>query len=262
MAVSVLPRRRLMLLCAIVAASLAVMLAGASTASPILICPVTAGPGVICCGPPIVCCGPPVVQASITPVVQPGTCCPGTALCVQILTIATAPNPSSAAQSVVISGQMPNGSVAVTAVDLWQRLPGQSQFHKLLEQSTDGSGAYSITETPATNRQWYVTAGGLRSATVDQQVQALVTLKVHRTSGRSVTLTGAVSPSHARERVLLETGSGNNWTVIARPRLDRHSRFHVRFHTLSRRSGALRAVLPGDSRNMQSVSATVPIPRH
>src|SRR5436309_1905174 len=146
-------------------------------------------------------------------------CCPPPgALCVLRLAIGTAPNPSTAGAPVVISGR----SLAGVPVALWQRLPQQRLFRRLLTTSTDSMGQYTMRTQPDTNRQWYVTARGLRSRVVTQRVQALVTLAASSTAvvpDRSVVLIGAVSPTHAGQRVLLEQRSAvGGWRLIARPR--------------------------------------------
>ncbi len=254
-------RRSLILGSSMAFTIVALMLAMPSPAAPIVICPVagaTNGPDP---GGVVTCCGPPVVQSASPTIVPPIGCCPGNAMCVAMLSINSAPNPSTELQNVVISGRVPSTSPPATNVELWQQLPGQTQFQQLLSQPTDGSGNYAITQTPATNRQWYVTADSLRSVTIQQQVQAVVTLAASGHSGGKVMFTGGVSPSHAHQRVMLEARSGSGWTVIARPRLDGHSRLHLGFLALFGKHMVLQAVLPGDSRNVRSSSAPVTVPQ-
>lgn len=251
-------RRSLILGSSVAITVVTLMLAIPPSAAPVVICPVAAGSssGVVNC------CGPPVMRAFKRLIAPPVDCCPGNALCATKLSIGAAPNPSVEPESVVISGRVPSAAaVTTTSVDLWQQLPGQSQFQKLLSQPTDGSGHYTITQAPATNRQWYVTAGSLRSVTIQQQVQAVVTLAASGHRGGKVTFSGLVSPSHANQRVMLEVRSGRGWAVIARPRLDEHSCLHLGFLALFGKDLVFQAVLPGDSRNVRSSSAIVSIPR-
>jgi hypothetical protein len=225
--------------------------ASTSAAQRVIVCPLMRG--VV-----IPCCGPPVSSQRQPDAVQPIVCCPPNALCRPGLTIGSSPNPSKSTGSVVISGTMLTAA-AGTQIALWQRLPGQAQFKQMAQASTDASGGYSITRGAGhvqTNREWYVTAGAARSTTISQQVQAVVTLAL-----RGRTLTGSVSPSHARERVIVERKSGSHWLTIARPRLSRRSRFAIRLPVPITRSVLLRAVLQADARNVLSISPSLKLGR-
>lgn len=259
-------RRSLILASSTAIAVAVVMLASASPAAPIVICPVAGAHAAAAPGPVINCCGPPVAQSSRSDLMPVDPCCPGNALCARLLSIVTSPNPSTEPEKVTISGSVPS-TAAATSVELWERLPGQSQFHKLLSQAIDGSGSYTITQVPVTNREWYVTAGSLRSTTIEQQVQALVTLTAQVATSGTVTLRAHVSPAHARQRLMLESRSGRGWTVLAHPRLDKHSR--LKLSVAFSRGGPVkprgpvtfRVTLPADSRNVQSSSAAVAVPQ-
>jgi hypothetical protein len=141
-------------------------------------------------------------------------------------------------------------------VELWQELPGASSFSKASSATVGADGTYSMTRSARTNRQWYVTTGTLHSATITEQVSAAVTLLV-TTGRRSVTVHGSVSPSHEGETVLVQRKLRGGWVTIARPQLNRRSRFAVRYSGTRRITETLRAVLPADGRNMRSVSSTV-----
>ncbi len=187
-----------------------------------------------------------------------GGCCPGNAaLCVMGLSISSSPNPSTAPRKVLISGRLLSGVSSSGPVVVWERLPGQSQFHRLLQQTPDSTGQYSARVAPTTNREWYASANGMRSITVQQQVEAVVTLSASASKNGSVTLRARVSPTHAHERVMLEARSGSGWKVIARARLDKHSRLRMKLAAPSSGQMVLEAVLPGDSRNVQSSSAPI-----
>ena len=75
----------------------------------------------------------------------------------------------------------------------------------------------------------------------------------------SVTLNGAVHPSHHGERVRLEQLDAGRWHVIERPLLDRHSGYSIirKFSSVATRT--LRVLLPGDPLNVSSTSLAVPI---
>jgi hypothetical protein len=156
---------------------------------------------------------------------------------------------------VVISGTL-RSATPDAPVTVWERLPGQSAFHQLADVIPDGLGNYSLTTTPATDRQWYATASGLQSVAVEQSVLAAVTLKARPTKG-GVVFRVAVSPSHARERVWLELRSSTGWRILARPRLDRHSRIRISLLGRFGRRGAFRAVAPADATNAESASNVV-----
>jgi hypothetical protein len=154
---------------------------------------------------------------------------------------------------------------AGTQVVLWRELAHQSGFQQVATTTTDSSGRYSFTMKPGTvmaDQAWYVTANGMRSSTVQQQVTAVVALASSARStaaGHAIVLHGHVTPSHARQVVLLEVRHGGAWHVIARPRLGAGSSYSVSHRFAQPGRIVLRVVLPGDSRNAQSTSRTVTI---
>ncbi|HYB25713.1 MAG TPA: hypothetical protein VEF89_03780 [Solirubrobacteraceae bacterium] len=148
-------------------------------------------------------------------------------------------------------------------VVLWREKAGQSSFHQLAQTTTDSSGRYTFTLKPGTvmaDQAWYVTSGALRSATIDEQVRALVGLVPSTRSlmaGQSVVFTGHVTPSHAGEVVLIEQRHGGTWHVMARPRLSKGSSYSFSHRFATSGKAELRAVLGLDSRNVASSSPTV-----
>jgi hypothetical protein len=165
---------------------------------------------------------------------------------------------------VVISGTASSGA----QVALWRKLAKQSSFDQVSQTTADNSGNYTFTENRGTvmsDQEWYVTSNGTQSTTVTQHVAALVALAASAPSarvGRTVMLSGHVTPSHAGEVVLVEMSRGGAWHVIARPRLGRHSGYAVS-HRFAR-SGAVhfRVVLGADRRNDRSVSPAVKVSVH
>ena len=184
--------------------------------------------------------------------------------CPRPATITSSPNPSTAGDVVTITGSV-SGAKAGTKVVLWDRLPGQRRFSRVLTATINDSGQYTIVLAGGmvkTSRQWYVTSGSKRSRTLDQRVDALIALTASATTvnpGQNVVFSGHVTPSHAGERILLEQSNGARWRVIARARLDRRSDYAVvhRFRGIG--MPEVRAQLPGDKRNVESVSAGFPI---
>ena len=90
------------------------------------------------------------------------------------LTIASAPNPSTDGQAVLITGRLSGPRHGHAVVLLWRRLPGQKHFHPTAATRTNHTGRYSFSVRLDGNRWWYVTSHGFRSRTVHQRVQALV----------------------------------------------------------------------------------------
>jgi phospholipase C len=207
----------------------------------------------------VTCCGPPLARPHALPL-----CCPPNAPCVQAVTIATAPEPSTALDQVVISGRA-FGALLGTQVALWQELPGQHHFHPALSTATDATGAYQIARLPGTvttNRRWYAVARGLRSRTVDQRVSAIVTLSASTASVPTpigTMLSGHVTPSHAGEQVLVQLFVGHGWQTIAAPRLDSSSSYGVAHKFSQNGEFALRTVLPSDDRNIRSYSPAITV---
>jgi hypothetical protein len=241
-------RRTFVVILAAAAACVTVALAGSASASPQIICPLDRH------GPMIIpCCGPPVAQQSRVDVMP--ICCPINApLCATGLSIGVSPNPSTAPDKVVISGRLIGGTGPIV---VWERRAGQRKFHRLLQRTPDSTGQYSATIAPTTNRQFYASANGMRSVTVQEQVQAKVTLSQATRRNGSVTFIARVAPGHARERVMFEQRLGVGWHLVIRPRLDKHSTLRI---TLGAHVAmTFRIVLPADSRNVRSVSPTVSV---
>jgi hypothetical protein len=189
-------------------------------------------------------------------------CCPRNAVpCAQTLTISSKPNPSTADHQVVITGQLFGVTTVGMPVELWQQLPGQTRFSQVATATTDASGMYTITRDARqvqTDRQWYVTAGTVRSTTMTQQVRAIVTLAATAGARGSTIFAGHVSPSHKGELIGLQRHTVHGWRTIARARLTRASTFRLR-HRLGRGTALLRALLPADRMNVLSVSAPLSV---
>jgi hypothetical protein len=162
------------------------------------------------------------------------------------LTITSSPDPSTAGQNVTISGRFSTGASGVT-VTLWQKLPGATKFVPVATTKTGSSGQYQFVRSGAqTNRQWYVTAQGDTSVTINQQVKAVVKL--------TRSLVARTSPNHAGELALLVERTKQRWTFVERLRVGSPALpVHIQRNTTVR----LRAVFLGDKRNIRSVSNIV-----
>ena len=203
-----------------------------------------------CC--PTTCCP---ATATTPTCCTPTTCFPGTP------TITSSPNPSRAGQKIVISGTGTSGA----QIALWREQAGQSSFSQVSTTTADSSGRYTFTlkrGTVMANQEWYVKSGSAQSATLTQQVGALVALASSARStvvGRPVLLHGHVTPSHAGQVVLVEVSHGGAWKVIARPRLGHGSSYSVSHRFAKAGPVKLRVVLQGDRRNNRSTSPTVAV---
>jgi hypothetical protein len=250
-----------------------------TTAHLVSCCPVPPGasgsaPDVVqplCCQTTPCCVGTPCCATGAIACCAPTTCCPPAGCCMPApctsasVTIASSPNPSTAARKVVISGNVLGGSAAGAQVVLWRELAGQSSFLRMGQTTADSGGGYTFTligRAVMTDQDWYVTSNGMRSATLRQHVHALVGLSSSARSttvGRPILLHGRVSPSHAGEVVLIEQRHGGSWHVLARRRLGRHSAWASSRRFANAGTVELRAVLRGDARNVRSVSRTVTV---
>jgi hypothetical protein len=176
-------------------------------------------------------------------------------------TIAAAPNPTTAGDPVVIFGTAPAGARVV----LWHRVNPAPFFTPVQRTTADASGRYEFSRADGvvtTNRNWFVVAGGRRSATVHERVFALVTLQGPAATtietGVPTTFTGTVTPAHAGERVVLQrqnaAGSGEDWHAIDHARIGFDGTYTILHRFRVPGDANLRVVVPGDRRNLRSPS--------
>ena len=178
------------------------------------------------------------------------------------LTITSAPNPSTDGQAVTISGRLRAPRHAHAVVLLWRRLPHQRRFHPTAATRTDASGRWSITVQVDGNRWWYVTARGVRSDTVHQRVQALITLGASEPKaapGDQVTFTGSVSPSHPGQQVELQELGATGWQPVAEGALDGASDFSIAYAFPADGMYQVRAYLHWGAKNINSYSPAITI---
>lgn len=240
--------------------------AGPATAGNLIVCPQQRPQIVPCCPVPI---GSPPSSADVTPICCPSTPCCATASCCMpspcpagSLTIGSSPDPSTAGHQVVISGVLSTSPAAGAQVALWRERAGQSTFQQIAQTTTDSAGHYTFTLKRGivmADQAWYVTSGALRSATVAQQVRALIGLELFAPRSGPAVLTGHVTPSHAGETVLIEQmrPSTHAWQVLARTRLSKTSNYSFSHRFTQAGRTKLRVVLQGDTRNVQSISPVV-----
>jgi phospholipase C len=176
--------------------------------------------------------------------------------------MATAPNPSTAGQAVLISGQLRGPRRSHAVVLLWRRLPGQKRFHPVAATRADRSRHYSTNAVIDGNRWWYVTARGFRSRTVHQRVQARITLvdsDTRAAPGDQVSFTGAVAPSHSRAQIVLEQLGSAGWQPVGHGVLDSTSSFSINYEFSGAGTYQLRTYLRWGTHNINSYSPTVTV---
>jgi phospholipase C len=161
---------------------------------------------------------------------------------------------------VKVSGRVIGLGESGVSVVLWHRLAGRSGFTSVSTTLTGPHGDYRFASAdglPATNRSWYVVSGNRLSRTINQHVQALVTLTSptgNPTATEPVELAGMVTPTHAGEHVRIELRGASGWTQIAMPLLDSASGFTTEYAFPRAGRFRLRALLPADERNIRSPS--------
>ena len=112
------------------------------------------------------------------------------------------------------------------------------------------------------NRDWLVTARGLKSRTVVENVRPTVTLASTATfavAGDVETLSGQLAPGRTGEVVSLQRRVGPRWQTVARPRLKRDSTFSVAHAFTTGRTEQWRAMVPSSAQNLGAASATLKI---
>lgn len=183
------------------------------------------------------------------------------------LTIAVTPNDIPSGEGVLIYGQLKGSDVAHRRIYLYHRLALAPRFTLIQSTSTNRYGFYEFTRADGvvtTNRSWFaVGPGDTHSRTVHERVRSAVTLSQPPASAgtrQPVTFTGAVSPAHRGQRVLLQQQtaiSGNGWRTIATGYTDPASNFTIVHRFRVAGDYTLRAYFPSDPRNVAGSSDPV-----
>src|SRR5947209_5875864 len=181
------------------------------------------------------------------------------------ISITIRPNPSNHGGPLKIAGRLSGGGVARQPVSIFNRPSGAAAFSQVARTATKSSGAYTVVvkgRAAATNGTWYVTSAGLTSATVNERVFSHVTLS-SSTAGpavaEKVTFSGRVSPAEPGGRVQLQSQAGSRWMTIARPRLDRRSRYSAVKIFAQTGIRRLRALAPVSGGHGRWISPTIAI---
>jgi phospholipase C len=178
------------------------------------------------------------------------------------LTLAATPDPSTAGQTVTISGQLLGPRRGHRVVRLWRKFPGQRRFHPTEITRTDRSGRYVMTANVDTNRWWYVAARDWRSHTVHQRVQTLITFGASETKaapGEAVAFTGSVSPEHAGEPLILQQLGSGGWQSVAQGTPGPGSTFSINYAFPANGSYQVRLYVPWGADNINSYSAPITV---
>ena len=185
------------------------------------------------------------------------------------LTVYATPNPVTAGSQASVFGQMVGVRHGVRrcgiSIVLWRRYPGQHRFSPVARTFTNAAGTYSFLMPPgavATNREWLVTAPGLTSQIVSQDVRLMVTLSSTATfavAGDVETLSGQLAPGRAGQAVSLQRRAGPRWLTVAWPRLKQNARFSLAHRFSTSRTEQWRAMVPPTVRNLGGSSDTVNI---
>jgi hypothetical protein len=187
------------------------------------------------------------------------------------LTINATPNPINAGDGVLVYGQLNGSPLGGQQIILWHHLNGSGKgFTRVQSTTTNSVGFYYFARADGvvlTNREWYVTLAGDRavhSRTIKEYVAALVSLvpsTMNGTTNHPVVFTGHVTPNHADERILLQQQNPNtgNWSTIKRDRLGPGSSYSISYDWRFPGSHDVRAVFPGDNRNIVGASDPVTI---
>jgi hypothetical protein len=185
------------------------------------------------------------------------------------LTINATPNPIIAREGVLIYGQLNGSNPAGQTIYLYHRLIPQAHFSLIGTTKTDSLGFYEFTRAEGivlSNRDWFVRGpAGRHSRTVHERVAALVSLAASSMTGGTVhpiVFTGQVTPNHPFQRVELQeqdSSNGNGWKTIATTFTGGGSHFALSHRWARPGLYTLRAVFPGDARNIAGESDTVTV---
>jgi phospholipase C len=192
----------------------------------------------------------------------PGSPHPPARPAVRSITIDSGPNPSTFGDPVVLTGRLYGRRVGGLRVALWRKGPHDRQFHFALFTRADGQGNYVIalgSRAVPTNREWYVSALGVRSATLFQRVRGTITVAPSErlvAPGDRVAFSGHVAPWHTGDAVELQQLEPGGWQRIARQALNASSNFRFR-HRFARGQTTVRVVMPDTPRTATSFSPSL-----
>ena len=126
---------------------------------------------------------------------------------------------------------------------------------------TASNGYYHTSIAPRANATWTASAAGVTSEGVVIRVQPRVTLALSHRRPQGTRLaeifSGAVAPSHAGAKILIQKAVGTAWRTVASGRLDSRSHYRVIWAVPFRTASyQLRATLPAHADHAEGDSTT------
>lgn len=178
-------------------------------------------------------------------------------------TINASADPIDFGQSVTISGTLSGG--ANTSVTLFARNEWRGVLRPIAATTTDGTGAYSFTQSPPRNTVYQVrvtTNPKQRTARLYEGVKDVVSLSASATSARVgdvVTFSGTVQPSKVGHVILLQRLDGSLWQTVAVARVGAGSAYSIPYTLAAAGTASYRTVVPGGPVNQRGVSSAVQV---
>jgi hypothetical protein len=166
-------------------------------------------------------------------------------------------------QPVTISGTLDNG--ANTSVTLFGRDEQGGGFQPLAAGTTDASGNYSFSQSPARNTIYQVrvtTTPATQTAPLFVGVHDVVSIAASTTSGKvgdAVTFTGTVQPNKTGHVAFLQRMDGGVWRTVVIGRVGAGSNYALAYVLDSPGSIAFRVLVPGGPANQRGISPAVTI---
>ena len=169
----------------------------------------------------------------------------------------------------MIYGRLQGAANGGQPVRLYHHLEGSGNGYTLVGTTkTDGRGFYEFTREEGvvyTNRNWFVRGpDGSHSRVVHERVEPLVSIRPSTAStdtSHRVVVSGAVSPSHAYERVFLQeqVGSSDDWRTLRSDTLSAGSRYLIAYRWRRPGTHDVRVLFRGDARNIRGASDPVTV---
>jgi hypothetical protein len=190
-------------------------------------------------------------MAALAPVAEathkPGHGTPGN------LTIAATPTTVKFGGTVTLSGKLTGANNAGRTVTVRQDPFPVDNFAEAGSATTNATGDWSLTQTPAVNTRYQARSGNDESAPVDVSVRPAITLRASdRTPrvGQRVRFRGRLCPEHDGVVVALQRRTPNGWSTLRSMTLkdiagSTCSSFARRLRI--RKDGAFRVRFPGDA---------------
>jgi hypothetical protein len=166
-------------------------------------------------------------------------------------------------QSETITGTLTGG--ANTSVTLYGRDESGGPLHPLAAGMTDGTGAYSFTQSPTRNTTYQVrvtTHPAQRTAKLFVGVHDVVSITASVTSGKvgdPVMFSGTVQPSKVGHVIYLQRLDGGVWRTVVIGHVGAGSNYALAYVLDSPGSVQFRVLIPGGPVNQRGISSAVTV---